>query len=198
MAAMAESLAGDDFRDDFKKIGRELQGVEWFVGTVLYLLWYFLLSYWLSHSPRIRKERRRFVIELYVVFCLVATIANWFFGPCFWVSVLCSYFAASTIVTLLQVLFLSKIFGDMESPERSLFLFICNVVQIVFMFACWYQLLGAAHTRDDALFTSMLVLATAGYPQDVHGIVELQIASDLVLVAVFLSHVLGKIGRRFG
>lgn len=195
---MVKPVAGDDLRYDFKKIGGELRGVEWLLGAILYLLWYFLLSYWLSHLPRVQKERRKLLIEAYVVSCLGVTIASWYSGPYLWLSVLCSYFTASTIVTLLQVLFLSKIFGDMESPERSLFLFICNVVQIVFMFACWYELLGAAHTRDEALFMSMLVLATAGYPQNAHGIVELQIASDLVLVAVFLSHILGKIGRRFG
>ncbi len=33
---------------------------------------------------------------------------------------------------------LRSIFGDMESPGCSLLLFICNVTQVVFMFATWY------------------------------------------------------------
>jgi hypothetical protein len=41
----------------------------------------------------------------------------------------------------------------------------------------------------------MLVLATAGYPMKALMIVELQITSDLILVAVFLAHILGKVGR---
>ena len=118
---MAEPRAGDDFSYDVKKIWRELHGIEWLVATALYLLWYALLSYWLSHS--VDKGRGR-IIEIYVISCLVITVANWWYEPCIWLAVLCSYFTGSTIITLLQVVFLSKIVGDVESPERSLFLFI--------------------------------------------------------------------------
>jgi hypothetical protein len=188
---MAEPRSGDAFLYDLKKIRRELRGIEWFVATVLYVLWYALLSYWLSHC--VSKGRAR-IIEYYVIACVVITLANWWYGPWFWLSVLCSYFAGSTIISLLQVVFLSKVVGDVESPERSLFLFMCNVAQIVFMFASWYQLVGS-YPRDEALFYSMIVLATAGYPSKAQMIVELQITSDLVLVAVFLAHILGKVGR---
>jgi hypothetical protein len=186
--------AGDNPREDFKKLWKDLRGLERCVGVVLYVLWFFCLSYLLSHlAPKGRVRGR--IIELYVVATLVATISNWFCGPSFWPSVVCSYFTLSTIIVLLHVLFLSKVFGDMESPERSLLLFFCNVAQIVFMFAAWYQLAGGGQTKDDALFSSMLVLATAGYPPDARLIVELQITTDLVLIVVFLAHVMGKIGR---
>jgi hypothetical protein len=188
---MTEPRPGADFRHDIKVIRRELRGIEWFVATILYLLWYTLLSYWLSRC--VSKGRPR-IIEYYVVSCVGITVANWWCGPWCWLSVLCSYFAGSTIVTLLQVVFLSKVVGDVESPERSLLLFICNVVQIVFMFASWYQLVGG-YAGEEALFYSMLILATAGYPPNARMIVELQITSDIVLVAVFLAHILGKLGR---
>jgi hypothetical protein len=129
-----------------------------------------------------------------VISTVVITVANWWWGHGSGCLFCVPYFAISTIITLLQVVFLSKVIGDVESPERSLFLFMCNAAQFVFMFASWYQLVGA-YTGDEALFYSMLVLSTAGYPQNVPKIVELQITSDLVLVAVFLAHILGKIRR---
>jgi hypothetical protein len=187
---------GEDFWFDVEEI-RQLRGIERLVAIVVFLLLYAQLSYWLCHNPiadglsrRVTKARNR-IIEWYVIASVVITITNFAFGPWLWLSVLCAYLTVSTMITFLQVLFLSKIFGDVESPERSVILFICNVVQIVFMFAGWYQLVGV----DDALFYSMLVLATAGYPQNVRLIVELQITSDLVLLAVFLAHILGKVGK---
>jgi len=109
-----------------------------------------------------------------------------------WLSIVCSYFAYSSIITFLQVLLLGKLFGDVESAERSVFLLLCNLAQFVFTFASWYQLEGG-QTKYGALFYSMLVLATAGYPKHARIIVGLQIASDLVLIAVFLVHILGKV-----
>ena len=50
-------------------------------------------------------------------------------------AVLCSYFLLSTVVVMLHVVLLSKVFGDIESAERSLILFICNVAQLIFTFA---------------------------------------------------------------
>jgi hypothetical protein len=178
-----------------------LGGIERLVASVLYVLSYVQLSYWLSHNPivnwlsdRVWSKAPNRTIELYVIVCVVITVTNWSHGPRLWLSVVCGYFTVSTIITSLQVLFLGKIFGDVESPERSLILFFCNVAQIVFMFAAWYELIGA-HSKDDALFYSMLVLVTAGYPSNAQLIVELQITCDLVLIAVFLAHILGKLGK---
>jgi hypothetical protein len=183
--------AGDDPRGDFAKIREKLNGVEFLFGSLLYVLWFTLLSYWLSHS--VPKGRGRgLIIELYVLATLLVTILNWFYGPWFCLSIFCSYFTYSTIIVLLHILFLTKVFGEMESPGRSLFLFFCNVAQVVFMFAAWYQIAGLS--KDGALFNSMLVLATLSYPPQSQLIVGLQITTDLVLLAVFLAHVMGKIG----
>jgi hypothetical protein len=93
----------------------------------------------------------------------------------------------------LSIIFLSKIFGDVTSPERSLVLFICNVMQIVLMFSIWYELLEPHLTKWEALFAALLVLGTLGYkgPEVVVGI---QIATDLLLLAIFLAHLVGRVG----
>jgi hypothetical protein len=187
---MSEPLPGDDFRYDLKTIARRLSGIEWAAATALYLVWYTLLSYWLS---RITIKGRGRIIEVYVVCTLAITILNWTWGPTLWATALCSYFSTSTIVTLLQVLFLNKGLGHMESPERSLLLFILNVFQMLFMFASWYYLVTPL-SKEDALFHAVLVLATLGYPSNTPTIVELQIAADFVLLAVFLAHLLGQVG----
>jgi hypothetical protein len=172
---------------------RALRGIERLVATGLWALRYALISYWLLGL--FKKYDPIYVIESYVIVCLATTILNWYFGPWFWLSWLCSYFAASTIVVLLQVAFLTKVFGNAASPERSLILFICNVVQIVFLFASWYYLLSS-YPREDALFYSVLVLVTAGYPSDApRFVIELQIASDFMLLTIFIGLILGKIGK---
>lgn len=194
------TLAGDDFNHDVRLIGEKLQGIEWLAGMVLYLLWYALASFWLTHPSRlnhswkINNKYRSLLIEVYVVGCVILTVGNWWCGPGMLLTWVCSYFLASTIITLLQVLFLNKALGEMDSPERSLLLVMLNVVQIVFVFASWYQI-AAPLSRYDALFKSILVFATAGYPaqEEVQTIVELQIAADVVLIAVFLAHLLGKV-----
>jgi hypothetical protein len=195
---MADRGPDEDFFLNLEGMWERLGGIERQVAGVLYVLSFAQVSYWLSHNPIVSSLSDNVVlkaanrtIELYVIACVVITIINWSHGPWLWLTVLCSYFTVSTIITFLQVLFLGKIFGDVESPERSLILFFCNVAQIVFMFASWYHLKGV----DDALFYSLLVLVTAGYPSNAQLIVELQITCDLVLLAVFLAYLLGKLGR---
>jgi hypothetical protein len=198
---MAGRAPDEDFSDNLKGLRERLGGIEREVASVLYVLSYAQLSYYLSHnrivdrlSDQMWSKAANRTIELYVIACLVITAINWWRGPWLLVTVACSYFTVSTIITFLQVLFLRKIFGDVESPERSLILFFCNVAQIVFMFAAWYVLVGS-YSKENALFYSMLVLVTAGYPTDVGLIVGLQIATDLVLLAVFLAYILGKLGK---
>jgi hypothetical protein len=78
--------------------------------------------------------------------------------------------------------------GDVYSPERSLLLFIVNVVQFVFMFAGWYEYIGSLE-KSEALFRATLVLATIGYPEQatVKTIV-------ILLFTIFLSHLIGRVG----
>jgi hypothetical protein len=113
--------------------------------------------------------------------------------PLAWI---CSYFLFSTVVVLLHVVLLSKVFGNVFSAERSLILFICNVVQLIFTFSIWYELIIKQTTKGEALLKALLVFATLGYPPEAGVIVGLQIATDFLLLAIFLAHIVGRVGYR--
>jgi hypothetical protein len=111
------------------------------------------------------------------------------------VAILCSYFLFSTVVVLLHVVLLSKVFGDIESAERSLILFMCNVVQLVFTFSIWYEL-EANQARGEALLNAIFVFGTLDYPHNAMVVVAVQIATDFLLLAIFLAHIVGRVGYR--
>jgi hypothetical protein len=92
----------------------------------------------------------------------------------------------------LSVVFLSKVFGPVFSAERSLILFICNVMQIVLMFSIWYEV-EANQTKWEALFSALLVLGTLGY-KGPKVLVGFQIATNFLLLAVYLAHLVGRVG----
>jgi hypothetical protein len=179
-----------DYVAGFKKIWLHLKGIEWLTATLLYLAWPLFLSFWLRV---ILKSRPSLTIEFYVVGGVAVTVAIWWWTPTLPGAILCSYFSLSTVLALLHVVFLSKVFGDVESAERSLVLFICNVTQIVFMFSIWYEL-EADLTKWDALLTALLVLGTLGYPHQAKPLVGVQIATDFLLLAIFLAHLVGRVG----
>ena len=108
--------------------------------------------------------------------------------------VLTTYFLSATIIILLNVTFLTKLFGPVVSNERTLLLFGFNVAQAILTFAIWYRFvldLGAGR----ALFEALLVFGTIGYPEGADTIVSIQIATDFMLVAVFLAVFVGNLGR---
>src|SRR3954462_15930592 len=121
--------------NELKEISSRLEGIEWLPAATLYLFWPFFFSFWLQI---IFRKRRSLLIELYVVTCVTLTVAIWWM-PSLAGAILCSYFSLSTVMALLHVVFLTKVLGNVESTERSLILFICNVAQIVFMFSIWYE-----------------------------------------------------------
>jgi hypothetical protein len=69
----------------------------------------------------------------------------------------------------------------------------CNVAQFVFMFAIWYQL-EIGLPKGEALFQSLLVLGTLGHPKRARFLVGMQIAMDFLLIAIFLAHMVGRVG----
>jgi hypothetical protein len=79
------------------------------------------------------------------------------------------------------------VFGPPFSPERSLLLFICNAAQITFMFAIWYYL----YRVPDPLIKSILTFATIGYAAEMKPVAMVQIATDFVLLAIYLSQLIG-------
>lgn len=168
---------------------RSLAGIEAVVAAGLYLIWPLFVSFYLNLFLR---ERRSLAIELYVLLCLGITVAVWVVPTTFG-AVVCSYFSLSSVVALLDVVFLSKALGGIESTERSLILFLCNLAQVVLMFSVWYQL-EAQIDKYEALFSAILVLGTLGYPTGARVVVELQVATDLLLFAIFLAHLVGRVG----
>lgn len=108
-----------------------------------------------------------------------------------------SYFLVGTIVLMANIVFLTKIFGPLKSNERTLLLFILNVVQLILTFAVWYRSeLGLQANK--AFFKAMLVFGTIGYPKGANFVVGSQIAADFFLLAIFLVFVLNfkRQGRR--
>jgi hypothetical protein len=106
------------------------------------------------------------------------------------------YLLASTIVVLLNVLFLSKLsfIGPPASNERTLLLFMFNVAQVVVIFAIFYRLKLPFLSACDALLKALLVFGTISYPREAEGIAGVQIVIDLVLLAVFLAFFVGRLG----
>jgi hypothetical protein len=181
-------------RNNLKKVWVETQGIERVVGIVIYGLKILSLSELIPILLWKEDKAPSSFTDTYVVLALVLSVAIFFFWPGFWLAVLSAYLSGSTVLVLLNIVLLRKVFGDIESPERSLLLFICNVTQIVFMFATWYYYLGAH--KEDALRISVLTFATIAHAEKMPEVAMLQIATDFILLAIFLSHLIGQVGSR--
>jgi uncharacterized membrane protein YphA (DoxX/SURF4 family) len=102
-----------------------------------------------------------FVVVTTIVLVCLLILSDW--APKLSVIV-GTYFLASTIVILLNVLFLTKNFGTPASNERTLLLFVINVVQIILAFAIFYRRQLGLRTGE-ALFEALRVFGTLGYPE---------------------------------
>ena len=131
-----------------------------------------------------------------VVGFLILSVGIYYLAPNVCLAWLSTYFSAITVIVLLNIVLLQRVFGGIASPERSLLLFMCNVAQIVFMFGTWYRLCGYSETQ--ALLKSILTFATINYADKVPRIAMAQIAMDFVLLAIFLSHLVGQLGSKNG
>jgi hypothetical protein len=182
-----------DYVAGFSKIDRGgLEGIEWLTARFLYALWVPTLAFWLRIFLS-KYFREALIVEVYVAASVAVTFVAWLLMANCWWAILCSWFLFSTVVVLLHVVLLSKIFGDVQSVERSLILFICNVVQLVFTFSIWYELTHLP--KGKALFSAILVFATLGYPKEAPTLlVGIQIATDFLLLAIFLAHIVGRVG----
>jgi hypothetical protein len=185
-----------DYLAGFPKIDRQLEGIEWVTARALYALWAATLAFWLRiFLSRFIRQKDTLIVDIYVPSCVALAMVAWWFPNCL-LAWICSYFLFSTVVVLLHVVLLSKVFGNIFSAERSLILFVCNVVQLIFTFSIWYEL-EAGQTQGEALFNSLLVFATVGYPKKAPAlVVGTQIAADFLLLAIFLAHIVGRVGYR--
>jgi hypothetical protein len=170
-----------------------MNGIEFAIGYAIYLPTVLQVSFYVGKvSHRLEPKQRTWPTEVYVCICTALTILNWCMGPTWWGNIGCSYISASTVVTLLQVVFLHQLFGEMHSTRRSMILLLLNVVQILFMYAAWYQL-ETTMPDQDMLLQTLFVFATIGHPEHVaHIIIELQIATNFILLVVFLNHLVSR------
>jgi hypothetical protein len=182
-----------DWRHRFVTIATSTRGIVRWVGWILHSLTLTSPTQWMYIG--FGSERDRSAIntwtDLYVFVVLAISILI-FFCPSQITGWLSTYISATTLIAVWNIVLLQRVFGAISSPERSLLLFMCNVVQIVFMFATWYFLYG----ENDPLLTSVLTFATISHSVNTPGIAMAQIATDFVLLAVYLSHLVGRVGGR--
>jgi hypothetical protein len=183
---------GREWCDDLKKVWKNTSGIEWVVGIVVFVLKLFSPPTWVHIRFSLKDPR---VTDAYVVGTLVISVGIYFLVPkngwWWWSAGFSTYFSASTVIVLLNVVLLSRVFGEVISPERSLLLFICNAAQVTFMFATWYKLGGIP---DDPLLKSILTFATIDHVKEMPCVAMAQIATNFLLLAIFLSHLIGRVG----
>jgi hypothetical protein len=188
-------------REGLQKIRADLDGIERWVGVWLFRLKSLILTeliqvVWNWKADPEWQER------LPVMYVGVVTAVLGFF--LWWSSSLGAgvafYFLASIIVYLLNVVLLDhKVFSDPRSPERSLILFIINVAQVVLIFAIFYRWEVPSLGPLDAFIDAVLVFGTVSLPKEIEDGARLiaagQVATDFILLAVFLAHFVGRVGR---
>jgi hypothetical protein len=180
------------WRDELAKINEIKEGIVRVVGKFLHrLMWATPTKLAFILLP---EDRLDCFTEWYVVGVLIASVGI-YLVPYFWLALLSTYVSASTLIVMLHIVLLQRVFA-IRSPERSLLLFIFNVAQIVFMFATWYRL--GCYSETDALLKSVLTFATIGYAEDMPLVAMAQIATGSVLLAIFLGFLLGQFGAKNG
>jgi hypothetical protein len=180
-----------DWYAGFGKISGETKGIERYTDYLLYGLTLFLVSNWMQIGWGSKDKPASRLIEAWVSFGVIITLAA-YCTKYRWLAVLSSYCAVSTMTVLLGVVFLRRVFGDPESFERSLVLFMLNVLQIVLMYGTWY---GLGEYKDEGgLLQSVLTFATISYADRMPNLAMLQIATNFMLLAIFLAYLVGKLG----
>jgi hypothetical protein len=183
-----------DWRYNRAKINLSTEGIVWLIGTFLHgSLWVTPTQWAFTLLP---EDRRDCFTEWYVVGVLIASVLIYYLAPSVRFAWLSTYVSASTLIVMLHIVLLQRVFGGIKAAERSLLLFICSVAQIVFMFATWYRLGGYSET--DALLKSVLTFATNGYAESMPLVAMAQIATGSVVLVIFLGFLLGQFGAKNG
>jgi hypothetical protein len=180
---------GREWRGNLTRVWKETSGIERWVGTLLYVLTLASPPNWVHILFR---QKDPGITDAYVFGVLVFSVVTYFLASNVWCAGFSTFFSASTVIVLLNVVLLQRVFGAVSSPERSLLLFICNATQITFMFAIWYNLCGVR----DPLLKSILTFATISYVDEMKPVAMAQIALDFLMLAIFLSHLIGRVGPR--
>jgi hypothetical protein len=191
---------GKVWREGLQKIRADLDGIEKPVGVWLFRLKSLILTELIQLVVWNWKDEPKWQERLPVVYVVAVTVLlvillAWF--PSAWIA---AYFLGSIIVYLLNVVLLDhKVFGAPRSPERSLILFIINIAQVVLIFAIFYRWKIPNLGAPDALIDAVLIFGTVSLPDQINmearSIAAIQVATDFILLAVFLAHIVGGIGR---
>jgi len=195
---------GREWWDGLQKIkkARNLPGIEKPVGVGLFVLKTFVpteliqLLFW---NWKANQKWGKWLPDCYVSLVTVFLFILLVWSPS-WSFAVAIYFLGSIIVHLLNVVLVDhKVFGGVSSPERSLILFILNVAQVVLIFAIFYRLELSEELEGwrNALVDALLVLGTVAvpFPLKARSIAAVQVAIDFMLLAVFLAHFVGGLGR---
>jgi hypothetical protein len=174
------------------QIDNEPWGIALVFGVFFYVLTIASPTTWAYIGFGTEDRRLHWFTDVWVVGALILSVGIYYFAPNVWLASLSMYFSVTTVIVLLNVVLLERVFGGKASPERSLLLFTCNVAQVVFMFATWYKRCGVI----DPLLTAVLTFATIGYSTDMPHLAMAQIATDFVLLTIFLSHLVGQLGPK--
>jgi len=181
------------------EIIRETVGIERQFGLVIYAL-KMITALQIPQLLRGKSElwppcrTESFVVIVTIVLGGLLLWSNYLPGWLLWVAA--GYILANDIIILLNVLFLSKLFGSVASYERTLILFMLNIVQVLLIFAIFYRLRIPDLDAVNAVFETLLVFGTIGYPKEAKAVAGFQIAIDFLLLAVFLGHFVGRLGPR--
>ena len=173
----------------------EVSGIEKNFDLSIYVLKIFVPSVWAQICFGDRYAGISF-IERYVVVVVTLILICFLVWPGYLPAILAGFLLATNIIILLNVLFLTKLsfIGPPASNERSLLLFFLNVIQAVLTFGIFYRC-KLSYPVGEALFKTLLVFGTIGYPKGAETIVGFQILTDFLLLTVFLAFFVGNLGR---
>jgi hypothetical protein len=178
--------------EDLKRVWKgTIVGIERVVGILLHVLKLVSPPTWV-HIVLNRKDP--WITDAYVFIALLFTGWTYFFAPHCWSVLISTYFSTSTVIVLLNIVVLQRVFGPELSPGRSLLLFICNAAQITFMFATWYKLGDVS----GPLLKSILTFATIDKVEQMPRVAMAQIATNFVLLAIYLGQLMGRVGSKNG
>ena len=187
------------YSDDLRKIriSKKVGVIEGIFDEIIFHLKYLVPSQWIIEARKWSDPYS--VVDAYVFVTTILSVAIlWWSNYAPLASALvATYFLAGTIVNVLNVVFLTKIFGRPVSTERTLLLFFLNVAQVLLTFAIWYRFM-LGKQAGEAFFNAMLVFGTLGYPKEKGAdvFVGLQIATDFFLLAVYLAFIVSNMERR--
>jgi hypothetical protein len=184
-----------EWRSRLAKIATEKQGIVRVIAVILHVLSLASPTEWADMTFGTEDRPAYSLTDTYVFVILLLSV--WIYLiPSVWLASLSSYFSASTIILLMNIVLLQGLFGKLLAPERSLLLFLCNVAQVTLMFGTWYRLGG--YSQTEALLKSTLTFATISYAEEMPRVAMAQIATDFLLLAIFLSYLVSQFGPKNG